>query len=82
MKLPRPGQIYEGHRRHNWYEVIYLAEDAETMEANVIYRQIRKENEDSNFDEDKVYVRSLKSFMEELEVNGTKIHRFIEVKKC
>jgi hypothetical protein len=79
MKHPRPGQFYEGHRNHHIYEIITVAEDAETLELYVIYRQL-PDKADEVIDE-KVYARLVKSFMEEIELaDGTKVHRFKEVK--
>lgn len=79
MKIPRPKQIYEGWRRHNWYEIICLAEDADTLETLVIYKQIPKNDEE--IDDDKIYAKSLKSFMEEVEVDGKMVPRYKEIKR-
>ena len=80
MKHPRPGQYFEGFRNHNIYEVITIAEDAETLDLYVVYKQLPKEGEECL--DDKVYARLIKSFMEEIELaDGTKIPKFREVKK-
>ena len=80
MKHPKPGQFYEGHRNHHIYEIITVAEDADTLDLYVIYKQLPDEGEEPL--DDKVYARSVKSFMEDIEQkDGSKIPRFKEVKK-
>jgi hypothetical protein len=80
MKHPHAGQFYEGFRNHHVYEVIAIAEDAETLDLYVVYKQL-PDKQDEIID-DKVYTRLIKSFTEEVELaDGTKVPRFKEIKK-
>ena len=55
------------------YEVIGMAKHSESMEEMVVYRAL--------YGERGLRVRSLKMFMEEVEVNGKKVPRFRYVGK-
>ena len=59
------------HYKGNEYEVIGVAKHSETLEELVVYRAI--------YGEGQVWVRPLKMFLEEIEVNGKKIPRFSPV---
>ena len=61
------------HYKGNEYEVIGVAKHSETLEELVVYRAI--------YGEGQVWVRPLKMFLEEIEVNGKKIPRFNFVDK-
>lgn len=54
------------HYKGPEYEVIGLAKHSETMEDFVVYRDSAEE----------LWVRPIKMFLEEVEVNGTKVPRF------
>ncbi len=59
------------HYKGKEYEVIGLAKHSETLEELVVYRAL--------YGEGQVWVRPLKMFIEEVEVDGNKIARFIYV---
>jgi len=56
------------HFKGNEYEVLGVAKNSETMEELVVYRALY-----GNYD---LWVRPLKMFLEEVEVEGKKIFRF------
>ena len=56
------------HYKGNEYEVIGLAKHSETLEDLVVYRALYGQND--------LWVRPLKMFNEEVEINGKKIPRF------
>lgn len=56
------------HYKGNEYEVISVAKHSETQEDMVVYRAL--------YSEGQIWVRSLKMFLEEVEINGKKIPRF------
>lgn len=56
------------HYKGNKYEVIGVAKHSETLEEMVVYRALYGERE--------LWVRPLKMFNEEVEVNGKKVPRF------
>lgn len=56
------------HFKGNKYEVIGVAKNSETMEELVVYRALY-----GNHD---LWVRPLKMFLEEVEVEGRKVPRF------
>lgn len=56
------------HYKGKEYEVIGVARHSETLEDLVVYRALY-----SNFD---LWVRPLKMFLEEVEVEGQKVPRF------
>jgi len=58
------------HYKGNDYEVIGIAKHTETDEELVVYRPLDGASEAS------LWVRPLKMFMEEVEVNGKKVPRF------
>ncbi len=59
--------IYE-HYKGNRYEVIGIAKHSETLEEMVIYKAL--------YGEGLIWVRPLKMFMEEIEVDGKNIPRY------
>jgi hypothetical protein len=65
-------KIRKGTYRHykgNFYEVLDVGKHSETLEEVVIYRALY-----GNYD---IWVRPLKMFAEDVEVNGKKQKRFI-----
>ena len=56
------------HFKGKEYEVIGIAKHSETLEELVVYRALYGEHD--------LWVRPLKIFLEEVEVNGKKIPRF------
>ena len=64
--------IYE-HYKGNRYEVIGIAKHSETLEEMVVYKAL--------YGEGLVWVRPLKMFTEEVEVNGEMIQRYKLVKE-
>lgn len=56
------------HYKGNEYEVIGVAKHSETLEELVVYRAIYKKHD--------LWVRPLKMFTEEVEIDGKKIPRF------
>ncbi len=56
------------HYKGNYYQVIALAKHSETQEELVVYRALYGEKE--------LWVRPLVMFLEEVEINDTKISRF------
>ena len=61
------------HFKGKEYEVIALAKHSETMEELVVYRAL--------YDNHDIWVRPLKMFCEEVEINGKKIARFEYIDK-
>jgi len=59
--------IYK-HYKGKEYEVIGLAKHSETLEDLVVYKAL--------YDDGQIWVRPLKMFLEEVEVNGKKVPRF------
>lgn len=56
------------HFKGNEYEVICLAKDSETLNDLVVYKAL--------YGDGQVWVRPLKMFLEQVEVNGEKVNRF------
>lgn len=59
------------HFKGKEYEVIGVAKHSETLEELVVYRAL--------YGEGQIWVRPLKMFLEEVEVDGKKIPRFSPV---
>ena len=70
MQKLKIGGIYR-HFKGGKYEVIGIAKHSETLESFVVYKALYGENN--------LWVRPLKMFLEELEVNGKKIKRFQKI---
>ncbi len=66
-------QHYKGHL----YEVIGIARHSETLKELVLYKALYKSKD---FSRGTLWVRSLKMFLEKVEVNGKKIPRFKFIK--
>ena len=61
------------HYKGKSYEVVGIAKHSETLEELVVYRALYGKND--------LWVRPLKVFLEEVEVDGKKVPRFIFIKK-
>ncbi|MDO8573105.1 MAG: DUF1653 domain-containing protein [bacterium] len=68
---PKPG-IYE-HYKGKQYEVIGIAQHSETLEEIVVYKAL--------YGERGLWVRPLKMFLQEVEIDGKKMPRFKYVGK-
>lgn len=56
------------HYKGNFYQVIAVAKHSETLEDMVFYQALYREKD--------FWVRPLKMFLEEVEVEGKKVSRF------
>lgn len=56
------------HFKGNEYEVIGIAKHSETLEKMVVYKAL--------YGEGQIWVRPLKMFIEEIEIDGKKVPRF------
>ena len=56
------------HYKGNQYEVLGIAKHSETLEEFVVYKALHGKEE--------LWVRPLKMFLEEVDLNGKKIPRF------
>jgi hypothetical protein len=65
----RPGRYR--HYKGNLYEVIGIARHSETEEEMVVYRQL--------YGDHSLWVRPLPMFLEQVEVNGRLLPRFVPV---
>lgn len=61
------------HYKGKMYEVLGVARHSETLEELVVYRALYGENE--------LWVRPLKMFLEEVDIDGKKVLRFELIKK-
>ena len=59
------------HYKGNEYEVIGLAKHSETEEDLIVYYSLKHPEQ--------LWVRPLKMFMEEIELNGNKVKRFEKI---
>jgi hypothetical protein len=75
MEEVTPGKYQ--HYKGNFYEVIGIARDSETLEGLVIYRALYDSPE---FGKNALWARPKKMFLESVEVNGRKVPRFRLVK--
>ena len=69
--MPKLGKYR--HHKGKEYEVVGVAKHSETLEDMIVYRALYGEYE--------LWVRPLKMFIEEVEVNGKKMLRFEYVGK-
>jgi hypothetical protein len=69
--IPKLGEYR--HYKGKKYEVIGIAKHSETLEELVVYRAL--------YGEGQIWVRPLKMFLEEVEVDGKKISRFEYISK-
>jgi hypothetical protein len=70
MKDLQPG-LYQ-HYKGKLYEVIDVVRHSETLEEMVLYKALYE----TEFGKETLWVRPKKMFMEEVELNGTKVKRF------
>jgi len=61
------------HYKGNFYEVIGIARDSETLERLVVYKGLYESKE---FGKNPLWVRPLAIFVDKVEVGGKKIPRF------
>ena len=59
------------HYKGGEYEVIGVAKHTETLEDLVVYRAL--------YDEGQIWVRPLHMFLEEVDIDGKKVSRFVPV---
>lgn len=64
---------YRHSKTGNYYRVIGVAKDSETLEECVVYEAMY-DNPES-----KLWIRTKKMFLESVEVNGEKVPRFVFV---
>lgn len=72
LEDPKPGK-YQHYKTGNLYEVIGIALHSETREEMVIYKALYHCEE---FDDNRIWVRPKKMFLEYVEQNGKQIPRF------
>lgn len=66
------GKIYK-HFKGNYYLALHVAKDSETLEEMVVYKAL--------YGERGIWVRPLKMFTEQIEIEGKLVSRFQEVEK-
>lgn len=71
MKLGK----YQHSKTGNYYRVIALAKHSETLEDLVVYECLYKNPRS------KIWVRPMKMFLEEVEIDGKKVPRFKSVEE-
>lgn len=72
MHTPKAGDIYK-HFKGNQYKIIALGKHSETEEDCVVYKAL--------YGKHLVWIRPLKMFLEEVEVEAKKVPRFRLVEK-
>jgi len=77
MAKVKVGERYK-HYKGDFYEIVGIGRDSETLEEAVIYRGLYNSEK---FGNNPVWVRPLREFIEEIEVGGKKIKRFELVKE-
>lgn len=65
-----PGKRYR-HFKGKEYLVLHIAKHSETLEEMVVYQAL--------YGERGIWVRPLDMFLEQVEVNGSKVNRFEEI---
>lgn len=71
MKLGK----YQHSKTGNYYKVLAVAKHSETLEELVVYETLY------NNPTSKIWVRPLKMFLEEVEINGKNVPRFKFIEK-
>jgi len=61
------------HYKGNFYEVLSIAYHSETEEKMVVYRALY---DSEKYEENAIWVRPLKMFLEDVELDGVKVLRF------
>lgn len=86
MSIPQPGQIWQ-HYKHiptepnsYTYEIVALGHDTESDQPTVIYRPLYPMPAEFAEQNLTVFVRPLNNFIEEIEINGLKRTRFIQIR--
>jgi hypothetical protein len=76
-KTPKEGQVYQHYKHGALYEIILIAEDVDTLDMCVVYKQIpRSEDEEVS---PRPWTRSKKKFMEDIEINGQTIPQYVRI---
>lgn len=70
-EMLKPGKYR--HYKGKEYEVVGIAKHSETREELVVYKAL--------YGEGQMWVRPLEMFLEEVEIDGKKIPRFVPVKE-
>lgn len=73
MTRLRVGEFYEHSKSGKKYKIIAVGKDSETLEDLVIY-EAQYDNPTA-----KIWIRPLKMFIEEVEINGQKLPRFRKI---
>jgi len=68
--------IYK-HYKGKKYELIGIAKHSETLEEFVVYKALYESEE---FGKDALWIRPKKMFVEQVDVDGTKVQRFRFIK--
>lgn len=71
MKIKIEEDMKYKHFKGNEYMVVYIAKHSETLEDMVVYQAL--------YGEYGMWVRPLKMFLEQVEVNGQMVNRFEEI---
>jgi hypothetical protein len=67
--IPKPGEFYLHNKTQKRYKIIGIGKHSETLEDTVIY--------EPQYDSEVAFwLRPLRMFTEEVELNGTKMPRF------
>ncbi len=80
-KLPSDTKLKKGKYQHykgKYYKVLGVAVHTETHEELVVYQALYTSKE---FGPDALWVRPLTMFLEDVEVNGKKVSRFLFIGK-
>jgi len=71
----KPGQKYK-HYKGNFYEILDIARDSDSLEEVVVYRGLY---EDKEFGKNPLWVRPKKEFLEKVVWQGKEVDRFTKI---